>query len=439
MSNMISINLKLYKIIEKFIELRNKYRGSVVSVWYGDVDQFNDLLRSEDNSQYVNEIMILRDSLIKFSEEFLDENDKRIKREVLSLISKEIDRLEIDMDVNDILNYLMICIFRLEYSESKNLKQKMNKIIEYHLSYILSKENIIISKKSKFLLKQMKLFFRKHNNFKLEDLSTRCYELPMSDVNSSNKIKQKNQKIYFDVEEKIRESLVKLNSLEPLVKLQNDTNIHEYFKQKLNSDKISLKIIEVEGIFTKFISDVGVFSKFFLDSEKPVLFVNKNYSMNKKLSIPQLNLLYIHEIYPGHLTHVQNAMLGKLNFIVKAGISKECLEGWALFSEYVYASDKIDEKFLFQLHLLRRMMSVYLKQFGKLKTEKLIIESGVSESIKKYIVSSINSKGNYEDYLNGFFKILEYSKANSRVIENIQKYGPLEIEFLNSLEEDSND
>ena len=87
---MISINLNLYKIIEKFIELRNKYRGSVVSVWYGDVDQFNDLLRSEDNSQYVNEIMILRDSLIKFSEEFLDENDKRIKREVLSLISKEL-------------------------------------------------------------------------------------------------------------------------------------------------------------------------------------------------------------------------------------------------------------------------------------------------------------------------------------------------------------
>lgn len=54
-------------------------------------------------------------------------------------------------------------------------------------------------------------------------------------------------------------------------------------------------------------------------------------------------------------------------------------------------------------------------------------------------MSSINSKGNYEDYLNGFFKILEYSKANSRLIENIQKYGPLEIEFLNSLEEDSND
>ena len=102
-------------------------------------------------------------------------------------------------------------------------------------------------------------------------------------------------------------------------------------------------------------------------------------------------------------------------------------------------SNSVDEKFLFELHLLRRLISVYLKQFGKLKTEKLIIESSISESIKKYIVSSVNSKANYEDYLNGFFKILDYSKANSRVIENIQKYGPLEIEFLNSLEEDRND
>ena len=84
-------------------------------------------------------------------------------------------------------------------------------------------------------------------------------------------------------------------------------------------------------------------------------------------------------------------------------------------------SNSVDEKFLFELHLLRRLISVYLKQFGKLKTEKLIIESSISESIKKYIVSSVNSK------------------ANSRVIENIQKYGPLEMEFLNSLEEDSDD
>ncbi|NYZ58194.1 hypothetical protein [Lactococcus lactis] len=426
--------LKLIKELEG-VEITN--RSTSFSVWAQQEVGFHDKYSDSENLDYSNKIGTL------------------INKFEISLIKNEFSAIECE-----IVFYLI-----------KSLKEKMNKEVTAHviletmymsLFRISLGQDILRVKEAMINLDSLFYSLKKYNSLKRGDIrilnsiisflniTQFSYELltEISKYKSRLSIVERDEKIMLEFKDisakSVRKSLISyLSHLKLDRKIEiSGKNGYDFFQENITKysqqHNSSMKLGIVSKEFEILIPDYGFFSKYFFNKKQHLFIMNQKVAKST-INTNQLELIYAHEIFPGHFEHIDSGFSNKFNLLLPFITTKESLEGWALYQEYLLSKKSEGHKYSYNLQMARRYTTALftLNTMGGLSKnenncffEHLMENFQVSEMVKLFLLRARKNSMITVRYISGFQQVVEMSNEEK---DFVKKFGPIDLELVKKI------
>ncbi|HEM3439609.1 hypothetical protein [Streptococcus suis] len=313
--------------------------------------QFLNNLEKENHSvsfeSFYLDLVELGNSLTAFNELSLDS--------VSNMIFNEF-RLMVKSFIFEIENRCLDEIFKVIYSHVFHLhiNGKSFDGVVFNLKNMFLGGNYLLSDKNYTIVKELFSFLenpcnlKKENFKKFEEEKNKGYFLLSTELLIDFK-KQLKHYITTSVAQisECRNELEKLQ-IDPIIYINNWIDI--------NSNISCPKVFVDPGYFSRIVQEAGYLFSTYSGEVVDLLILNRSSLDNNPISVEQLNLMLVHEVFPGHMQQMTQQNHEIIRTFSEFQLVKLYLEGQAVYSEYKYAETNEGAKKIFNTHLIRRCL-----------------------------------------------------------------------------------
>lgn len=417
------------KLIEKYLEIRKNREVSIYD------DTIGESIPIFDKQKYINELQELKESIINS-----EDKEALILEYLYNTITEKIDSLKLADDCEYIFKNLYMIFFKMINTKSKRVQI-------FEETILLNVKHILLNN-YKINDNYVKLLYSIADECENCELYKVILKIQTTSI-STNKVKltkkiKYNQQLLREYDKRIVEYLIiylnKLNiqhlkTQKKILSLDIDRVLNDYvakYERKVNK-KIILKT--VDNRFSNLITDAAYFKGSNFDEDGDILFINKNMLFNK-ISYEQLDMIFTHEIFPGHLYHLELGNASKYNLFQKIKVSLESLEGWAMCVEEEFSRKKEVHRSIFILNFIRRLCTCaitirFLLGVDIVKSKKFyseLIKTNIKDkNVVEFLERNLFINENSMNYILGYFKIVDNSMGD------IYQYGAIDLDIMKKI------
>lgn len=436
---------KVDSLIEDYKKFQKVNRSTSYSLWAKEKTGFNNITsRNVSETFEMNLNNVIKQLKIEGpinNKEFvmLQQIEKKVFKQKKILLE------EMKL-IDSILDSIIVSLFRIEFTDDETMIKECFFDIERNLLGIINNELVFTHSQAEKLKYVRKKFSEKNilmsinlNKIKVNNSNNllKSYQKVDQSFLSTSELQVFKEIVIRDIIE-LSKSLINVKSDDYEVIIKNPVSYLTEKIKRIEGDKIPENDISVfvttkEGRFV--VPDVGFFNKFFLNTETHGLVLNKQL-LNRKMTKSQLDVIFVHEVYPGHYNHWLRGLSGINQNILDIFIDKVTLEGWALFCENNFL-EKSENNKAYLLQRLRRYLSglltvndyIGINRNDNFEEVKQLIKKSSLINYSEYFSQSIRINQSVLKYIMGEKKIeLFFQKIDD--YEFFLSLGPVSLEIL---------